>query len=208
MKWVVATHNRDKLQEILPLFDGFAVQLLGLETFPEIGPIEETGTTLEENALIKARLVHSVTGLPTIADDTGLEVAALGGDPGVRSARFSGLNATYADNVALLLERLGDCPPEERAARFRTVAAFVDGSVEIVTDGVAPGSITGSPHGDRGFGYDSIFRPEGHKDTFGQMSRADKQLISHRARAFGALVERLTTTLSSFHKKEASTQTH
>ena len=205
MKWVVATHNLDKLQEILPLFDNFAVRLLSLEAFPEIGPIEETGTTLEENALIKARMVHSVTGLPTISDDTGLEVDVLGGEPGVRSARFSGPDATYADNVALLLERLGDHPPEARTARFRTVAAYVDGSLERVTEGFVQGSITRSPHGSGGFGYDSVFRPEGHKDTFAQMSSASKQLISHRARAFGALVERLTLTLSSLHQKEAST---
>ena len=205
MKWVVATHNRDKLKEIVPLFDGFAVELLALDEFKDIGPIEETGTTLEENALLKARTVHLATGLPAIADDTGLEVDALGGEPGVRSARFSGDDVISAANVALLLDRLSAAPSGERTARFRTVAAYVDGNLEVITEGIVRGEIVRSPQGSEGFGYDSVFRPDSYKETFGQMSRAKKQTFSHRTQAFVALGKRLTETLSSFHQKETST---
>ena len=188
MRLVLATANPDKAAEIAGLLDGF-------ELMPRPGDmldVEETGATLEDNALIKARAVMGHTGLSAVADDTGLEVHALGGAPGVRSARFAGPRASYADNVSALLSALAEVPPERRRARFRTVAAasLVDGR-ELLADGVVEGTITGSPRGTNGFGYDPVFVPDGGQLTFAEMPLVDKQAVSHRARAFRALAEAL-----------------
>ncbi len=148
--------------------------------------VEETGDTLEENALLKARAVMEAVGLPAVADDTGLEVFALGGLPGVRTARFAGPGASYRDNVELLLKRLDGA--EDRRAQFRTAVALVmpDGS-EILVDGALDGVITESPRGDGGFGYDPVFEVEDR--TLSEMGLAEKNTLSHRARALRALAE-------------------
>lgn len=202
MKWLVATRNRDKFGEIQAIFADLPVDLLDLEDFPGVRPGEESGTTLRANALLKARSVHRETGLPVIADDTGLEVDALDGAPGVYAARFAGARATYRQNMEKLLAAMEHVPDHQRTARFRTCAAYVNDTHELVAAGVVEGFITREPLGDNGFGYDPVFRVSGTEQTFGQMTAAQKQQISHRARAFEALHQLLSRTLSINENKE------
>jgi XTP/dITP diphosphohydrolase len=182
--YVLASANPDKAAEIADIL-GDAVDLVPRP--PEVPDVEETGTTLEENALLKARALCAATGLPAVADDTGLEVAALDGAPGVYTARFAGPNATYADNVAKLVASLQGA--DDRRARFRTaaVAVYPDGR-EVVVEGVVDGRIAAQPRGDGGFGYDPVFIPDdGDGRTFAEMAPGEKHAISHRGRAFTAL---------------------
>lgn len=184
---VVASKNEDKVREIEAV-------LLGLGLVNEIvrgldwPDVEESEPTLEGNALLKGRAVAASTGWPALADDTGLEVAALGGAPGVLSARLAGEQASYADNVRALLQRLSR--ETDRSARFRTVMALVtpDGQ-EIVVEGVLEGSIIDTPRGDSGFGYDPVFEVDGR--TLAELGAAEKNAISHRGRALRALAQRL-----------------
>ena len=178
---VLATHNLHKQEELNFLLSSLNIKVLTLDMFTEIGDIEETGLTLLENSLIKARTVNKITGLPALADDTGLEVDILGGRPGVYSARYSGINATYKDNVNKLLKELNGIPAPERSAKFRTVVSFVNGEKELHTEGIVKGVITEDPHGVGGFGYDSIFKPEFFDKTFAEMDIKKKNEISHRA---------------------------
>ncbi len=184
---VLASKNPDKLKEMEAILGetGLADELVFGLDWPDV---EETGGTLEENALLKARAVVEATGLPTVADDTGLEVAALGGAPGVRTARYAGPVASYEDNVDKLLAELADVA--DRAARFRTVAALVfpDGS-EVVAEGLVDGVIATSRRGLGGFGYDPVFEIDGR--TLAEMSDEEKNQVSHRANALRALVETL-----------------
>jgi XTP/dITP diphosphohydrolase len=180
---VVASKNPDKIAEIegvLAETDLTDEVVRGLD-WPEI---EETGGSLAENALLKARVVVEATGLPSLADDTGLEVEALDGAPGVHTARFAGDGARYEDNVAKLLEVLEG--QEDRAAQFRTVVALVfpDGFA-VTADGAVEGVITEAPRGATGFGYDPVFEVGGR--TFAEMSLEEKNKLSHRARAIRAL---------------------
>lgn len=167
--------------------------LAGLPELTEVPDVAETAASLEGNARIKAAAVGRALALLAIADDTGLEVDALGGAPGVRSARFAGDEATSADNVALLLDRLRGVPPERRTARFVTVAlAWSPEGWERSARGEVTGQITQTPRGTGGFGYDPVFVPdEGDGRTFAEMSAEDKHRISHRGRAFRALFARL-----------------
>ncbi|HZT67808.1 MAG TPA: RdgB/HAM1 family non-canonical purine NTP pyrophosphatase [Acidimicrobiales bacterium] len=187
MRLVLATANRDKAGEIAALLPGW-----DLAPRPEDVPdVDETEPTLEGNARLKARAVMEATGSAAMADDTGLEVVALGGAPGVISARFAGPDATYADNVAKLLAEMGGV--DDRRARFRTVAlvVFPDGR-EVMADGVVDGVIATAPKGDGGFGYDPVFIPEGGGGrTFAEMSTDEKNAVSHRGRAFRALAAAL-----------------
>lgn len=186
-EFVLATANPDKAAEIQAIL-GPDVRL---RPRPEsVAEVDETGATLEENARIKATALAAATGLPAIADDTGLEVDALDGRPGVYSARFAGEGATYADNVAKLLSELGRA--EVRTARFRTVALarWPDGR-EVVAEGSVAGSIAESARGKGGFGYDPVFVPAGGTRTFAEMTLEEKNAQSHRGRAFRALAERL-----------------
>jgi len=187
---VLATANPDKARELAGLLEGFEV----VPRPPDLPDVEETADTLEGNARLKAQAVVAATGQPAVADDTGLEVDALGGRPGIYAARYAGPGATYADNVTKLLEELADVPPEGRRARFRTVAValFPDG-MEIVAEGWVDGSIAEEPSGDDGFGYDAVFVPaRADGRTFAQMTRAEKAAISHRGRALRALAAQLT----------------
>jgi XTP/dITP diphosphohydrolase len=184
---VVASKNPDKILEIEAVLEetGLAEEIVrGLE-WPEVA---ETGETLEENALLKARAVMESVGLPAVADDTGLEVAALDGRPGVRTARYAGEDATYADNVDLLLRELEG--EEDRRARFRTAVALVmpDNS-EVVADGAVDGVIAMSARGNGGFGYDPVFEIDGR--TLSEMGTAEKNKLSHRARALRSLADTL-----------------
>jgi len=199
-KLVLATHNFHKKTEMYTLLAPLGISIVGLDDFPQIGDIEETGTTLLENSLIKARSVHQITGLPSLADDTGLEVDALDGAPGVYSARFAGENPTYGDNINKLLSKLDGVSSEKRTARFRTVIAFVDGKMELFTEGIIEGLITVEPRGYDGFGYDPIFLPETESKTFAEMSQERKNQISHRGRALA----RMQIKLNNYFNKGES----
>lgn len=196
-KIVVATHNINKQKEINALLKDLNVNVLGIEHFPIINSIEETGSTLLENSLIKSRTVSQLTGLATIADDTGLEVDALHGSPGVYSARYAGSNATYEANVEKLLFELKDVPEALRTARFRTVISYVDNKKEFVDEGVIEGMITFKPSGNKGFGYDPIFKPLGFEKTFSEISQDKKNIISHRALALKKIKKTLKKQLNN-----------
>jgi len=177
---VIATHNPDKKKEIMIALRELGVNILSLDSFPEIGEIEETGSTLLENSLIKARTVSAVTGKPAIADDTGLEVDALNGAPGIYSARYAGINVSYEDNVRKLLSEMSSFDMDSRTARFRTVVSFHSSNEELWTEGVIEGSITMNAIGKGGFGYDPVFRLRKTGKTFAEMTRQEKNRISHR----------------------------
>lgn len=196
-KIVVATHNTNKQKEINALLKDLNVNVLGMEHFPIINSIEETGSTLLENSLIKSRTVSQLTGLATIADDTGLEVDALHGSPGVYSARYAGSNATYEANVEKLLFELIEVPEALRTARFRTVISYVDNKKEFVDEGVIEGLITFKPSGNKGFGYDPIFKPLGFEKTFSEISQDKKNIISHRALALKKIKKTLKKQLNN-----------
>jgi XTP/dITP diphosphohydrolase len=186
---VIATHNRDKAREITALLSDIGVDVLTLDAFPQIGPIVEDADTLEGNALLKAAAVHRATGLPSLGDDTGLEVHSLYGEPGVFSSRYSGEHATYAENVAKLLAELKHFPPRRRGARFRCVIAFAAPGIEPRTvAGVCRGTILEKPRGTGGFGYDPVFLPEGFDVTLAEMDLDVKNSISHRGRAVGKML--------------------
>ena len=180
---VIATHNPDKKKEIMIALHELGVNILFLDNFPEIGEIEETGSTLLENSLIKARTVSAITGIPAIADDTGLEVDALNGAPGIYSARYAGINVSYEDNVRKLLSEMSSIDMDSRTARFRTVVSFHSLNKELWTEGVIEGSITKGAIGTGGFGYDPVFRVAQTGKTFAEMSRREKNTISHRGLA-------------------------
>lgn len=181
---VFATNNAHKLEEIRAIL-GEDFQVLGLSDIGCNEDIPETADTLEGNAEIKARYVKEHYGYDCFADDTGLEVDALGGAPGVYSARYAGPEHDSAANVALLLKNLEG--KSDRAARFRTVIALVEGDKITLVDGVVEGRIIDELRGDNGFGYDPIFVPEGYDKTFAEMDSKEKNSISHRARATAGL---------------------
>jgi len=195
---VLATRNRDKIAEIraaLAHLDG-NLRLLTLDAFPEVPEVGEDGETLEANAVKKAQLVHRVTGLPALADDTGLMVAALHGAPGVHSSRYAGPQAAYADNVAKLLREMEGFDMPDRKARFCTVVAFAhDGRIEIA-QGVCEGTIAKIPRGAGKFGYDPVFIVDGIGKTYAEMSLVEKNQISHRGRALRAAGELLAAWLA------------
>jgi XTP/dITP diphosphohydrolase len=190
---VLASSNRGKLRELASLLAplGFAVVAqseLGVETPPE------TGRTFEENALLKARHAAAATGLPALADDSGIEVDALDGRPGVYSARYAGESASDADNLQKLLRELRDVPPEKRTARYRCVIAFVEAAADtapIVANGTWEGMLIGAPRGSGGFGYDPLFVPNGFTRTAAELEPEEKNSVSHRGEALRALVRAL-----------------
>ena len=189
MRLVMASGNAHKAAEIREILSAHMI-----EQRPSwVGEVDENAETLAGNARLKARAICEATGTAAVADDTGLEVDALGGLPGVRSARFAGDSATDEENLRKLLKSLEAVPSDERGARFRTVAivAFPDGK-ELVTEGVANGMIVEVPRGNGGFGYDSLFVPdEGTGLSFAEMSETEKNLISHRGKAFRLLAQLL-----------------
>jgi len=186
---VLATRNAGKIAELEALLAGSGVHVLGLDAFPEIGEIEETGLTFAENAALKARTVAQATGLVALADDSGLMVDALGGAPGVYSARYSGENATDATNNAKLLETLSGLPEAGRGCRFvSVVAAHAPSGAEILAEGRWEGRVLTSPRGSGGFGYDPLFLDLELGRTAAELSRADKNARSHRGRALRALL--------------------
>ena len=180
---VLATQNRDKREELQEALSEFTVKILSLNDFPFIGEIEEVGQTLLENSMIKAKTVHNLTQLPVIADDTGLEVEALNGAPGIYSARYAGEDVTYEDNVNKLLAEMEDIPLENRKAQFRTVISFVDKDRELWTEGTIKGIIGETAKGKNGFGYDPVFFVPELEKTFSELSIGEKNKISHRGLA-------------------------
>jgi XTP/dITP diphosphohydrolase len=182
---VLATRNRHKVAELRRILAGAPIELVsGLDL--ELPDVEETGATFAANALLKADACVAATGLPSVADDSGLVVDALGGEPGVRSARYAGEQADDESNLHLVLERIGAAP--QRSARFVCVAALVTPDGERVTEeGVMEGALTDAPRGEGGFGYDPIFVAVGQQRTNGELTPAEKDAISHRGAAFRAL---------------------
>ena len=182
MRVVVATHNAHKVEELTRILSPL---LPGIELVAYDGPdADETGDTFEANALIKAREAAQHTGLPALADDSGIAVDALEGAPGIRSARYAGTRSD-ADNNALLLENLRGAA--DRNAQFVCAAAFVDGEFETVELGIWPGAVLEAARGDGGFGYDPLFQPEGEERSAAELSSAEKDALSHRRRAFEQL---------------------
>jgi len=187
---VLATANRSKLAELARILaeEHADVALATLPDFPGAPDVAETGATFAENALLKAQAIAEFTGLPAVADDSGLCVDALNGMPGVLSARWSGRHGDDAANLRLVLGQVADVPDERRAARFTCAAALVvPGGTEHVAEGVVTGRLIREPRGSNGFGYDPIFVPDGYDITTAEMDPGDKDKISHRGRALRAL---------------------
>jgi XTP/dITP diphosphohydrolase len=190
MKLIFATNNAHKLREVAQVV-GENFEILTLRECGITEDIPEEQPTLEGNALQKARYIYERTGIDCFADDTGLEVDALGGEPGVRSARYATDGHDDEANKRLLLERMEGV--ENRSAQFRTAVALIMGGKEYLFEGVVRGEISHKELGDGGFGYDPLFLPEGRKESFAQMSAEDKNAISHRGRAVRALAEFLNS---------------
>jgi XTP/dITP diphosphohydrolase len=190
---LVASRNPKKLAELRRVLDaaGVSLTLLSLDDVAAFDEAPETGATFEENALAKARDAFEASGLPSVADDSGLEVDALNGMPGVLSARWSGRHGDDRANTALLLAQLQDVPEVRRGAAFVSACALVYRTGEVVVRGVWPGSIVREPRGDGGFGYDPVFLPSGSSRTAAELSPAEKDAVSHRGRALGLLVPAL-----------------
>ena len=189
---VLATRNAGKLAELARILGGGGIELAGLDEFPGAPDVPETGRTFADNALLKARAIAACTGLPAVADDSGLAVDALHGMPGVLSARWAGKHGDDRANLELLLGQLSDVA--ERGASFVCVAALVvpgsaghGAGLELTATGVLAGTLTRVPRGSNGFGYDPIFVPEGLSVTTAELAPQDKDAISHRGRAFRAL---------------------
>ncbi|MGH3737864.1 MAG: RdgB/HAM1 family non-canonical purine NTP pyrophosphatase [Micromonosporaceae bacterium] len=202
LRLLLASRNAGKLVELRRILAAalgeHAVELVGLGDVPEYPEAPETGVTFGENALAKARDGAKRSGLATVADDSGLAVAVLGGMPGVFSARWAGRHGDDAANLRLLLDQIADLPDQHRSAGFVCAAALVtpDG-VEHVVEGRVAGHLIREPRGENGFGYDPIFVPEGESRTTAEMSSADKDAISHRGRAFRALAEVIARSSAS-----------
>lgn len=186
-KIFIASKNKGKINEIRSYLAPLAYEMFSLIDMPNIPDIEETGSTFEENAVIKAKAVFEVVKIPVLADDSGLEVDLLSGRPGVYSARYSGKDATDEKNNAKLILELGDAEPQSRTARFKCVIALYDGMNERFFDGVCEGKIAYNPAGSSGFGYDPLFIPEGYNLTFGELGPDVKNRISHRGKALESL---------------------
>lgn len=193
---VLATHNAHKVDEIRRILGSAGIELIGLDQFPDIGEVVESGATFAENALLKAQATARATGLVAIADDSGIAVDALNGMPGVLSVYWAGRARDDAANLRLVLEQIDDVPDERRGAAFvcAAAAATPDGR-ERVVEGRVEGSLAREPRGDGGFGYDPIFVPAGETRTTAQMSAAEKDAISHRGAAFRALLPLLDDLL-------------
>ena len=194
---LVASRNAKKLHELRRVLEDSGIaglELVGLDDVAEFPETPETGATFEENALVKARDGAAATGLPCVADDSGLEIDALNSMPGVLSARWSGTHGDDGANTALVLAQLSDTPDERRAARFvSTCALAVPGGAETVVRGEWPGSIVREPRGDGGFGYDPVFLPEGSARTSAELTPEEKDAASHRGRALRQLIPQLAT---------------
>lgn len=200
-KLLLATRNKGKIVEFRRILDALApgeIELVGLDQFPELHDVDETGTTFEENALLKAREMSEATGLPAIADDSGLCVDALNGDPGIFSARWAGSHGDDKANIEKVLDQLKNVPEEKRTAYFICVAALYlpDGRTHC-EEGRFYGTILRSPVGENGFGYDPIFQPEGLSISSAQMSSEEKDAMSHRGKSLRAIAPHVMKALKT-----------
>ena len=200
-KLVLATRNQGKITEFRRILDALApgaIELIGVDQFPDLVDVDETGSTFEENSLLKARYTCHATGLPAIADDSGLCVDALNGDPGIFSARWAGTHGNDQANLEKVLDQLKDVPDEKRTARFMCVASLVlpDGR-EQVAEGRFEGHILHAPVGENGFGYDPIFQPLGLSISSAQMSAQEKDLVSHRGKSLRSIAPHVIQLLAS-----------
>lgn len=191
MKLLIASNNAHKVREIKALIGEYFDQVLSLQEAGIEADVEETGTTFAENARIKAEAIANLSGCAAIADDSGLMVDALGGAPGVYSARYAGHHGDDAANNALLIRNLSDVPAPRTAQFVSSIALVRPGRPVLITTGVCPGTITFEPHGNNGFGYDPYFVPDGMTQTFAELPAEVKNAISHRARALDALKKTL-----------------
>jgi XTP/dITP diphosphohydrolase len=190
MRLLLATHNRNKVTEMQLALEGTGWQVVMLSDFGNLPDVEEDGATFEENARKKARNAARVAGLWTLAEDSGLEVDALGGEPGVRSRRYSGEGAGDADRMRKVLDQIVAVPEERRTARFRCAMCLVDPKGnEVCFEGRCEGRISHHARGSAGFGYDPIFIPEGYSRTFAELGLSVKNKVSHRARAMQQVIE-------------------
>ncbi len=184
VRLVLATRNPDKVSELSQMLAGVSIELLSCRDFPELPEVVEDGETLEDNAIRKATAVCEATGLPALADDTGLEVEALGGGPGVHSARYAGPSASHEDRNSKLLRELSDVPLPKRGASFRCVVALaLPGGAVRTVEGRTCGTILNQSRGTGGFGYDPVFLPEGSDRTYAEMTSSEKNAVSHRGKA-------------------------
>lgn len=190
MEILVATQNTGKVNELRGLLTGLPILLRSLRDFPAIAEPAETGASFMENAALKAQFYASKTGLRALADDSGLEVEALGGAPGILSARYAGAGASDSERTEKLLRELEKTGDEKRFARFVCAIALADETGEIIhtAEGICDGKIALAPRGNNGFGYDPVFIPAGFSETFGEMKTDEKQRISHRARAIAKII--------------------
>ena len=200
-KLVLATRNQGKITEFRRILDELApgqIELIGVDQFPDLVDVDETGSTFEENSLLKARYTSQATGLPAIADDSGLCVDFLKGDPGIFSARWAGNHGDDQANIEKLLQQLKEVPDKERTAHFKCVASLVlpDGR-EQVAEGRFEGHILHAPVGDNGFGYDPIFQPLGLSISSAQMSAQEKDLVSHRGKSLRSIAPHVIQMLAS-----------
>jgi XTP/dITP diphosphohydrolase len=200
-KLVLATRNQGKITEFRRILDALApgaIELIGVDQFPDLVDVDETGSTFEENSLLKARYTCHATGLPAIADDSGLCVDALNGDPGIFSARWAGAHGNDQANLEKVLAQLKDVPDEKRTAHFMCVASLVlpDGR-EQVAEGRFEGHILHAPVGENGFGYDPIFQPLGLRISSAQMSAEEKDLVSHRGKSLRSIAPHVIQLLGS-----------
>jgi len=193
MKILIATTNEGKIAEFRSLLSDERLEFIGLDALSDIPDVEETGNTFAENAKLKAVSYSSYFGLHTLADDSGLEVEALNGRPGVFSARYGGVNIDYAAKIRLLLDEINAAEKRSRTASFvsHIVFASPDGDVLFEAEGVCKGSIAFEPKGSNGFGYDPVFIPDGFDQTFGELSDDVKQKVSHRAHAIAKIMRYL-----------------
>lgn len=192
-KILIATHNKHKVEEITSFLQPLGFFVMSFNDIPDAPITIEDQPSMEGNALKKAREAYAATGILTLADDSGLEVYYLEMQPGVYSARYAGEHVTFDDNNRKLLNALKGVPPRRRHARFRTVVAIVGKGIERTADGIVEGRILESPRGLQGFGYDPLFVPAGHSKTYAELTLAEKNTISHRARALNKAVEILHT---------------
>jgi XTP/dITP diphosphohydrolase len=200
-KLVLATRNQGKITEFRRILDELApgqIELIGVDQFPDLVDVDETGSTFEENSLLKSRYTCEATGLPAIADDSGLCVDALMGDPGIFSARWAGIHGNDQANIEKLLEQLKDVPDIDRTAHFICIASLVmpDGRVQVA-EGRFEGHILHAPVGEKGFGYDPIFQPLGLSISSAQMSAQEKDLVSHRGKSLRAIAPHVIQMLAS-----------
>jgi XTP/dITP diphosphohydrolase len=193
---ILATRNRHKIEEIKTILSDLPLEVLTLNDFPNVPPLKEEGVTFQENSLQKAQIVYMHTKIPTLADDSGLEVFYLNGRPGVYSARYAGDGATDETNNKKLLGEMLGVPPRRRRAQFRAVLTLLNGATVEMTVGICPGMLAEAPRGTNGFGYDPIFLPDGFSRTYAELTAVEKNIISHRAKALATMKDVLRRRLT------------